>query len=152
MKIKIKLLMLLLIIFPFFTSCGGNNKVIYKKSNENAALSVLHYVKNTTCQENIGQMNDKDMLSFKMVSGNSTVLENNGDGKVYMSYSYTIRGNKVEKSKSFDVKNYGMVSIRGTEATVVSNTRDVYACPNFKSNEKRYFDFKLFNIIFKNYY
>ncbi len=151
MKIKIKLLMLLLIIFPFFTSCSGNNKVIYKESNENAALSVLHYVKNTTSLENIGQMNDKDMLSFKMVSGNSSVLGNKGKGKVYMCYSYTIRGTKIEKSKSFDVTNYGIVNVRGTEATVVSNPVDVDACPNFKSSESRYVDVKLVNRMFKMY-
>lgn len=147
------LISLFTVISLFGCSNNGNSHetYIYKYSNENAALSVLHYVSNLTLLTQSSQMAEDDFKSFRMVSGNSNVEENGGSGKVYMTYRYTIRGNELSLSASFSVTNYGIVAVRGTEATVVSNMQTELICPNFSSSEPGYVDVDKVNAMYLNY-
>lgn len=135
-------------------ACGGSegsDGKILEASNERAAFSVLKYVETTTISTVGSQMNDKDKLSFKLLSGNSEVEKKEGNGRTYVTYQYTIRGEKVKISQSYDVKNYGIVKIVGTESTVVSNPRMEQTCPNFSKNEAGYIDISLVNKVYQKY-
>ncbi|MCH5172105.1 MAG: leucine-rich repeat domain-containing protein, partial [Erysipelotrichales bacterium] len=133
-------------------ACGDKNEeYIYKYSNENAALSALHYASQLTIMSVGSQMEEKDISSFKILSGNSNVQENYGNGRVYMTYQYTIRSEKIKVSQSFAVVNYGIVNIRGTESSVISDPKTEIACPNFNIDESGYINIKIVNKVYQEY-
>ena len=133
---------------------GGGDGILRECSNEMSAFSAFNYIRNTTLLSQQSQMDEKDILSFKLLSGSSTCEDDpskEGKGRVFITFQYTIQGNKIEISESFDVIDYGIVKYIGMEQTVISNPKLEPLCPDVPKNDSRYVDIKLVNKAYQDY-
>ena len=140
------------------SGCGGTggseDEILRECSNEMSAFSAFNYIRNTTLLSQQSQMDEKDILSFKLLSGSSTCEDDpskEGKGRVFITFQYTIQGNKIEISESFDVIDYGIVKYIGMEQTVISNPKLEPLCPDVPKNDSRYVNIKLVNKTYQDY-